>query len=236
MTKHFVNENTQFQFENTLYPLYRDEWQTGKVTTNNQATKEHFHFNIPWQYLAQIKFTVFIMLLCIVIYLFEIIGFAQPIMAFSHYPEPYQTGELWRYVTHSLVHLSLPHIAFNLTWWWLFGAEIERQCGSFKLGIIYFMGAILSGMAQNYASGPAFFGLSGVVYAVLGYVLVLDKLSLNHRFNLPSGFFGMLIIGIGLGFFTPLIGFNTGNTAHISGFIVGIILGFLDGKKAQRSR
>ena len=45
----------------------------------------------------------------------------------------------------------------------------------------------MSGAVQNYFTGPAFFGLSGVVYAVLGYVLVVDKLH-PHSFDLPEGF------------------------------------------------
>ncbi len=71
---------------------------------------------------------------------------------------------------------------------------------------------------------PAFFGLSGVVYAVLGYVLVVDKLYPNS-FDLPEGFFTMLLVGLVFGFISPLFGINIGNAAHISGLYLRISLG-----------
>ena len=84
------------------------------------------------------------------------------------------------------------------------------------------MSAAVSGAVQNYFTGPAFFGLSGVVYAVLGYVLVVDKLH-PHSFDLPEGFI------------SPLFGINIGNAAHISGFILGLVWGFLQSKIKAKS-
>ena len=89
---------------------------------------------------------------------------------------------------------------------------------------------MISGIAQNLVSGPAFFGLSGVVYAVLGYVFVLDKIHKQTVFALPDGFFNMLLIGILLGFAGPLIDIQIGNTAHISGLLVGMGLAWMDRK------
>lgn len=153
-----------------------------------------------------------------------------------HYPAyPEQEGQIWRYVTHSLVHLSLWHIAFNLLWWWIFADMIERKFGSGKLILLYLLSAVISGVAQNFASGPAFFGLSGVVYAVLGFVFGVDRFGKSEPFNLPQGFFNMLLVGIGFGFISPLIDIQMGNSAHISGLIVGLAYGFLQAKSTQRT-
>ncbi|WP_109077754.1 rhomboid family intramembrane serine protease [Aggregatibacter kilianii] len=180
-------------------------------------------------YLQQRKITVIVTALCTLIYLFMLFGFAEPIVLFAHFPaEPDEYGEVWRYFSHTLVHLSNMHILFNLTWWWIFGGAIERRLGSLKLLQLYFLAGVLSGVAQNMVSGPAFFGLSGVVYAVLGYVFVLDKLNRQTDFEVPDGFFNMLVVGILLGFAGPLVDINIGNTAHISGLLVGILLAFTD--------
>ena len=158
-------------------------------------------------------------------------GFAEPILLATHFPEETtQESEIWRYFTHTLVHLSNMHILFNLTWWWIFGGAIERQLGSLKLLQIYFFAGVISGIAQNLVSGPAFFGLSGVVYAVLGYVFMLDKIHKQTAFALPDGFFNMLLVGILLGFAGPLIDIQIGNTAHISGLLVGMGLAWMDRK------
>ena len=153
-----------------------------------------------------------------------------------HYPAYMgQESEIWRYLTHTLVHLSPWHILFNLVWWWIFADRIEDKFGSGKLILLYLVAATVSGIAQNSASGPAFFGLSGVVYAVLGFVFSVDRFSPSKQFNLPQGFFNMLLVGIALGFISPLIDVEMGNSAHISGLIVGLLLGFLQANAIRKA-
>ncbi|MCQ9123738.1 rhomboid family intramembrane serine protease [Rodentibacter caecimuris] len=168
--------------------------------------------------------------ICVIVYLLQQLGFEESIMEIFHYPVYFdQDGELWRYITHTFVHLSNIHIIANLSWFWLFGSVIERYFGGGKLFLIFLVSAIVSGIVQNYFSGAGFFGLSGVVYAVLGYVFVVDKLNANI-FNLPKGFFTMLLVGLIFGFISPLFNIYIGNAAHISGFIVGLFWGFIDSK------
>lgn len=198
-------------------------WETGKIEqTDENKVRWKFPQFSQWK---QQKFTVFLTALCLIIYLFQLLGFNQEILLATHYPEGYiEQSELWRYFTHSLVHLSPWHITFNLVWWWIFAGKIEQKFGTATLVLLYLLSAFISGFAQNIASGPAFFGLSGVVYAVLGYVLVFDKFSRLHPFHLPQGFFTMLLVGIAFGFISPLIGVSMGNTAHITGLLSGIVL------------
>ncbi|OOF39480.1 rhomboid family intramembrane serine protease [Rodentibacter mrazii] len=168
--------------------------------------------------------------ICVIVYLLQQIGFEESIMDAFHYPVYFdQDWALWRYITHSFVHLSNIHIIANLSWFWLFGSVIERYFGGRKLFFIFLVSAIVSGIVQNYFSGAGFFGLSGVVYAVLGYVFVVDKLNAN-MFDLPKGFFTMLLVGLIFGFISPLFDIYIGNAAHISGLIVGLFWGFIDSK------
>ncbi len=68
------------------------------------------------------------------------------------------------------MHFSLMHILFNLLWWWYLGGAVEKRIGSGKLVVITVISALLSGFVQHQFSGPWFGGLSGVVYALMGYV------------------------------------------------------------------
>ena len=78
------------------------------------------------------KITFILTALCAMIYLLQNIGFEEPIMDLFHYPAySWEDQEVWRYFTHTIVHLSVPHILFNLSWFWLFGGAIERRFGSF---------------------------------------------------------------------------------------------------------
>ncbi|NBH75921.1 rhomboid family intramembrane serine protease [Rodentibacter pneumotropicus] len=168
--------------------------------------------------------------ICVIVYLLQQIGFEESIMDAFHYPVYFdQDWELWRYISHSFVHLSNIHIIANLSWFWLFGSVIERYFGGRKLFFIFLVSAMVSGIVQNYFSGAGFFGLSGVVYAVLGYVFVVDKLNANI-FNLPKGFFTMLLVGLIFGFISPLFDIYIGNAAHVSGLLVGLLWGFIDSK------
>ena len=203
-------------------------WQTGEVNNTSPVSLNAYLPNLHIRpLLLQDKFTLFITALCVIIYVLQCLGWEEEIFSFAHYPsEQAQTGQLWRYLSHSWVHLSPWHILFNLTWWWLFAGAIERAFGSLALIGLYVCSAVLTGVAQNWVSGPAFFGLSGVVYTVLGFVFVADKFG-RSSFNLPQGFFTMLIVGILLGFISPIIGVEMGNTAHITGLLCGLLLGFL---------
>ncbi|PJG83692.1 rhomboid family intramembrane serine protease [Caviibacterium pharyngocola] len=243
LTTAFLPENCAYQAEITaekdrfltepFHSRYEQaSWQNGDLTPRNQAPDTVFAVK---QWLSAItnqgKFTLFLTALCVTIYAFQLVGAEDSIIQIMHFPvDNEQAWQLWRYFSHTLVHLSPWHLAFNLLWWWIFADAIERYCGVKKLIALYFCSAIISGVAQNIASGPAFFGLSGVVYAVLGYVFVLDKFDPQHRFNLPQGFFNVLLVGIGLGFISPLIGIQTGNTAHITGLIVGLSFGVIETK------
>lgn len=182
--------------------------------------------------LKQQPFTLLITALCIVVYLLQYIGLQNTIFELAHYP--YYQGEyqqIWRYISHSWVHLSEAHIIFNLLWWWQFAGLIERYLGSFKLILLFLIAAMLTGVAQNWASGPNFFGLSGVVYAVLAYVFAENKFSNPSPLDLPNSFLYSLLIGIGIGFISPLFGVYMGNTAHITGLILGLLWGFSDARK-----
>ncbi len=236
-----IMQELQIFIQNPNHERYRQAgWQSGTSASShhpysaqNFVRSAGFHFNAL---LRHGKFTLFITALCALIYFLQLIGWEQPIMQAFHYPAyPEQEGQIWRYVTHSLVHLSLWHIAFNLLWWWIFADMIERKFGSGKLILLYLLSAVISGVAQNLASGPAFFGLSGVVYAVLGFVFGVDRFGKSEPFNLPQGFFNMLLVGIGFGFISPLIDIQMGNSAHISGLIVGLAYGFLQAKSTQRT-
>ena len=108
------------------------------------------------------KITLILTALCALIYIAQQLGFEDDIMYLMHYPAyEEQDSEAWRYISHTLVHLSNLHILFNLSWFFIFGGMIERTFGSVKLLMLYVVTSAITGYVQNYVSGPAFFGLSG---------------------------------------------------------------------------
>jgi len=150
-------------------------WQQGPCGIQAQSTartSSHVNKASVFSHIQQQKITVIVTALCVVVYLLMLFGFAEPILLAAHFPEDStQEGEIWRYLTHTLVHLSNMHILFNLTWWWVFGGAIERQLGSLKLLQIYLFAGVVEDSCNKvtaliFAFYPVFYfyGFSLLIY------------------------------------------------------------------------
>jgi len=153
------------------------------------------------------------------------------ILYFKHLQEVRQ-GQVWRLITPIFLHLGFMHILFNMMWLRDLGSMMENIRGRrFIILFVVLIGAA-SNVAQFYVSGPSFGGMSGVVYALLGYVWM------QSRFNPWSGFVmhpttvQMMLIWFVL-CMSGLIG-NVANTVHAVGLVSGIAWGYLDARRAVR--
>ena len=136
------------------------------------------------------------------------------------------TGQWWRLVTPSFMHFSELHLVFNLLWIWVVGSRIEQLHGRWALLCLFLSASILSNLAQFLVSGPMFGGMSGVVYAVLGYSWLWDKQGYRPRFGLPQGLMGFMLVWLVLGYLGILQWIGMGavaNTAHLVGLLVGLL-------------
>lgn len=136
------------------------------------------------------------------------------------------SGEVWRLITPIFMHFSVLHILFNLLWVWIVGTRIEPEQGSLVLlGLVVFSG-VLSNLAQFLISGPMFGGMSGVVFALLGYAWLWDKQRLLPRIGLPPALMGFMLFWLVLGYTGVLEGVGFGaiaNTAHLVGLLAGLV-------------
>lgn len=132
-------------------------------------------------------------------------------------------GQVWRLVTPILIHLSILHILFNMLWFKDLGYLIEYKFGkNFLLSFILVSG-VVSNLFQYCVSGPQFGGMSGVLYAMLGFVWVYKKIHEDMEYFLPSRDIAIMIGWLLLcltGFLGPIA-----NTAHAGGLFVGMLFG-----------
>ena len=157
----------------------------------------------------------------------------QPVGDFLDFPTlsaTLQAGELWRLWTPALLHFGVVHLVFNLLWLWEFGRRIEIGGGRRRLLEAILLIAPLANVAQYLADqGPRFGGLSGVVYGLLGYLLVAGRRSAHPAFRLPAGL--VLALLAFLVFFTTgatePFGLHVANGAHWGGLVAGIALAIL---------
>ena len=139
-----------------------------------------------------------------------------------------RAGQVWRLVTPIFVHFGLLHIVFNMMMLKDLGAFIERRFGAlYMLGIVVVSG-VLSNAGQFLWSGPVFGGMSGIVYALFGFLWMRGKHDPTASFRLnPStvysliGWFVICVFGI-----IP----HVANVCHGVGLGVGMAWGWLSAR------
>lgn len=140
-----------------------------------------------------------------------------------------QEGQWWRLLSPMLIHFGWLHLAMNLVWVWELGRRIERQQGSVFFIVLCLVAALVSNYSQYLASGPSLFGgLSGVLYALLGYCWIYQRLRPVAAYNLPKGVVIMMLIWllVCLSGLVTVLGFGQiANAAHVGGLVLGCVAG-----------
>ena len=146
-------------------------------------------------------------------------------------------GQLWRLLTPIFIHFGLMHLTFNLIMTWQLGELLERHFGPMRFTGLVLILAVISNLAQFYTSGPAFGGLSGVLYGLFGYFWIASKLNPRFGYQINPGAVKMLLAWFALGwvdFFGLLGNIQMANMAHTGGLVTGILLAYL-GSMSGRS-
>lgn len=143
-------------------------------------------------------------------------------------------GEVWRLVTPIFIHFNFIHIFFNMLWLRDLGAVIERREGSLRLAVLVLLAAAGSNLAQYLIKIPAwptlgggspmFGGMSGVVYALLGYIWMRGKLDPGFGFIINKSTVTMMMIWLVI-CFTGMLG-PIANLAHVFGLLIGVGFGY----------
>lgn len=227
-----VHKELALFLENPADPRYlAASWESGH--TNSGLQYRRFPF------LATLKgnagpFTLLIAALCLVVFIIMNIVGDQPVMLLLAWPyDPSLKFELWRYFTHAFMHFSLMHILFNLLWWWYLGGAVEKRLGSGKLIVITVISALLSGFIQHKFGGPWFGGLSGVVYALMGYVWLRGERDPESGVYLQRGLILFSLVWLVAGWF-DLFGMSIANGAHVAGLVVGLAMAFADTQNVRK--
>lgn len=134
-------------------------------------------------------------------------------------------GQVWRFFSPAFMHFNLAHIVFNLLWVWVVGRRIELLLGWFSLLGLFLFSALASNVAQYYVSGPMFGGMSGFVFALLGFAWLWDRVTPSRMIGLPPALMGFMMFWLVLGFSGALESLGLGsiaNTAHLAGLIAGL--------------
>ena len=153
-------------------------------------------------------------------------------VSFNSFETTYmQNNEWWRLITPMFIHFSLTHLVFNCLWIYVLGSKIEQIDGHITFINLVIFSSIISNLAQHFFGESALFGgLSGVIYGLLGYCMIIEVDTKQERYDLPPALYLFMLIWLILGFLgiLNLFGFgNVANYAHLGGLISGIIFAMI---------
>ena len=163
------------------------------------------------------------------------LAFSRVILKKEDWPWPISPeiahGEFWRLLTPMLLHLSPLHLIFNMYWFWILGGNLESRHGSTRLAILIIITGAGSHITEYYLFGPAFFGISGVVYGLLGYYWMKSMVAPEVGFYIPENIIILMLLWLFLGVSGMLkaMGMPVANGAHFGGLVVGMALAFVRG-------
>ena len=156
----------------------------------------------------------------------------QGFISFSSAEQTYFIeNQWWRLLTPMFLHFSFAHLAFNCLWIYVLGEKIERIDGQLIFILIIIFTGISSNLLQYlWTSSSLFGGLSGVIYGMLGYCLVMEMESNYIKYGLPPALYLFMIIWLILGFLgiLDLFGFGSvANFAHLGGMLSGLMFAMI---------
>ncbi|KEQ16667.1 rhomboid family intramembrane serine protease [Endozoicomonas numazuensis] len=239
---------TQNEQQGEAVEQFYQDWLSGELELEVAPPRKgpevgSFFKSIPWK---RFPFTFLILAVCLVVAVLTHLGEnIQAISCFTFVDFKVSNGylyfaslgytldshEYWRLITPIFIHFGILHLVFNALMFYVLGGRIEmHQGGIHLLGLVMLTG-VLSNFAQYAMSDGSvlFGGLSGVVYGLMGYSMVRERLDKSFYMGLPPAIYGFMIVWLVIGY-TDILGSVLGqmaNAAHLGGLVSGVVLGGL---------
>jgi GlpG protein len=139
-------------------------------------------------------------------------------------------GEVWRLVTPALMHGSPIHLVFNLLMFRLLATLVEVRRGTLRLAVLVLVSAAVSDYGQylwmeRMDDVAPFLGLSGVVYALFGYVWMKGVYQPEQQMAVHPKSVNVMLLWLVL-CMTGMVG-PVANAAHFVGLAVGVAFGLM---------
>ncbi|HEX4265803.1 MAG TPA: rhomboid family intramembrane serine protease [Verrucomicrobiae bacterium] len=189
--------------------------------------------------------TFTLILVCVYVAIFSRLGRNDEWLRVWHISDPenpsgqflseFLHGQIWRLFTPIFIHYGPIHLIFNMLWFYQLGSMIEARQNSLFLLAFIAVSAAFSNLAQYYFVNPGFGGMSGVVYALAGYIWIRGKYDRASGLFLPAQSITILVVWLVI-CCTGAVG-PVANAAHLAGLITGMLWGaaaaFLSSRKPE---
>jgi membrane associated rhomboid family serine protease len=134
------------------------------------------------------------------------------------------SGEIWRFVTAVFLHGSFSHLLLNMFALLLFGLVLESLIGSKRFLLVFLVSGIIANIISVFFYSSSL-GASGAIFGVLGVLTIIKPLMTVFVYSLPMPMFVAAIVWILIDLYGLANPSGTGNIAHLSGIVIGFIIG-----------
>ncbi len=145
-----------------------------------------------------------------------------------------RSGEVWRLVTPIFLHSGIFHLFLNMIGMRHLGERVEMRKGFWKFALLVLVAGIAGNVGEFYKSGGGFGGMSGVIFALGGYLWVKGQVQPEDGLSLDNRSFNNLLLWFMAGIVLHLampeargFPYNMANIAHGVGLATGILFGLL---------
>ncbi|MEP6755541.1 MAG: rhomboid family intramembrane serine protease [Chthonomonadales bacterium] len=138
------------------------------------------------------------------------------------------SGNYFLLLTSVFVHLSIPHIVFNMIWFYQLGSTMEKSLGSVNFLLFFLISGLVSSGAQLAVEGNPGAGASGVVYALFALMWAGRLRYPEWRVYATRQNLNVFVIwGLFCVFATWANAMRVANAAHFGGMFFGFAFGYL---------
>ncbi len=139
--------------------------------------------------------------------------------------------KLWHLITPAFLHGSLQHLIFNTAALFYFAPMIENWFGHIKFVFIYLALAMIASMGSFIFTPNVALGASGVIYGMMAFHLYLYLLNKDIYLQIfGNGMVALIVVNLLYSFVVP----NIDIAGHLVGFVGGVIVFFMAGRKIPR--
>ena len=135
-----------------------------------------------------------------------------------------RAGQVWRLFTPIFVHMDYAHIIFNMMVFFQLAQFFESRFGPWRLAVFILCAAASSNFAEYWWSTPNFGGMSGVNYALFGFLWMKGRFGRDQTWRMAPQMVQWMLIWLVL-CYTGALG-PIANAAHTVGLLVGVVWGY----------
>jgi len=161
--------------------------------------------------------------------------------SFSLVPNTVLRGrDLYTLVTYMFLHSNWMHFALNAVALLAAGVAVERDIGSDRFVVLFFLSGITAGLVHSlaYPSSPTLVvGASGAIFGVIAVLFLLMPFKITFALLVPLPAVLLGILPALTETYSAILGLDptVAHFAHLGGFVFGVLYAFIiDAKRAVR--